>query len=307
MPRLAGVENRVVSEFAGREVAHIAADLNPASVTSFARKHRMTEFALFLSAFSVTVARFSNSDRFVLATPVSRRERPEQFRVVGLMVNTVPIIMDLRGNPTIGEVLRRTRAASLAALRRRAVPFHVLSSRLGVSGTGIQTVFNVMFGLDAVTGRLRLAGAQVAEASTPVTAAPFGLDVLVNSDSDHFKFKSIYSTRNFREQDVARLLSAFQRITCQVTADTPERRISDLVLPKQRASRRVAGSGRDAPAGRIEPSLLLRASCLADVLGFPAARTEPRVGLLAADDAEVAAGMLGNLAGRPRLRSAGPA
>lgn len=276
-------------DFAGGAASLLTGALRPASVSAFARSCRMSDFAVLLTAFGVTVGRLSGTERFVLATPISRRDRPEFASMVGLVLSTVPMVVDLTGNPTVDEVLRRTKAAVLAAVRRRTVPFHVLASRLGASGTSTQPVFDVMFGIEALTGRLRLPGARVERLPERVTRAPFGLDVLVEPAGDRFRLSGTYATRYMAESDLTRLLSAFEHVTGEIVTGSPERRMADLTLPGEpQARRRVLSPGPPPP---VEAAAMSRATRLADLVGQAGAAR--RVGLLVGADDDTVVGLLG--------------
>ncbi|MDQ2583572.1 non-ribosomal peptide synthetase [Saccharothrix yanglingensis] len=91
----------------------------------------VTPFMVLLAAFQVLLHRFSDSDDVVVAVPVDGRDAPGAYDVVTMLVNTVPLRADLRGDPRFSEVLDRTRREVSAAREHQAVPVERLAGALG--------------------------------------------------------------------------------------------------------------------------------------------------------------------------------
>jgi amino acid adenylation domain-containing protein len=90
---------------------------------AIAAGHGATLFMTLLAGVYATVRRFSGHTDLVIGVPVENRDRPELAEQVGLFVNTVPLRVDLAGEPGFATLLRRVRDATLGGLAHRDVPF----------------------------------------------------------------------------------------------------------------------------------------------------------------------------------------
>ncbi|WP_460444038.1 amino acid adenylation domain-containing protein, partial [Amycolatopsis cihanbeyliensis] len=91
----------------------------------------VTPFMVLLAAFQVLLHRFSDANDVVVGAPVADRDLPGAEAVVSMLVHTVPLRADLRGNPRFAEVLDQCREAVLAAHQHQAVPIERLAGALG--------------------------------------------------------------------------------------------------------------------------------------------------------------------------------
>jgi iturin family lipopeptide synthetase A len=96
-----------------------------AQVRRFSRDHGVTLFMTLLTVFAVTLRRFSGQDDLVIGTPVSNRPKGAED-VVGFFLNTLALRLDLAGDPSFAELLRRTRTTALDAYDHADVPFETV-------------------------------------------------------------------------------------------------------------------------------------------------------------------------------------
>lgn len=91
------------------------------------RLHRaaggLTPFMIAVAGYAALLGRWSGQSSVVVAMPVSGREEPELQGLVGFFVNTVPVRIDLDGDPSLAELLRHTRERCLEAFANASVPF----------------------------------------------------------------------------------------------------------------------------------------------------------------------------------------
>lgn len=90
---------------------------------ALAAGHGATLFMTLLAGVYATVRRFSGQTDLVIGVPVENRDRPELAEQVGLFVNTVPLRVDLAGEPGFATLLSRVRDATLGGLAHQDVPF----------------------------------------------------------------------------------------------------------------------------------------------------------------------------------------
>ena len=82
------------------------------------------------AAFDLLLARYAGAEDVLVGTPIAGRPHAELEGLVGFFVNTLVLRTDLRGNPTVRELLGRVRDMTLAAYEHAEVPFELLVEAL---------------------------------------------------------------------------------------------------------------------------------------------------------------------------------
>jgi amino acid adenylation domain-containing protein len=101
-----------------------------AGMHALARKEGVTLYMTLLAACATVLRWHTGQEDFVFGSPMGARERTELESMIGPFVNLLLIRLDLQGDPTFAELLRRTRNSMLEAHERRHVPFELLLERL---------------------------------------------------------------------------------------------------------------------------------------------------------------------------------
>jgi hypothetical protein len=115
------------------------------------QRDNTTLFMMLAAAWQMLLRYYMKQDDILVGTPHANRERPEVAGIPGFFVNTLVIRGDLTGNPTLAEVLRRTRDTALAAYAHHELPFDKLVEELRADGRDLPTpLFRVWFVLHNV-------------------------------------------------------------------------------------------------------------------------------------------------------------
>lgn len=87
-----------------------------ARVTDFCREHAVSLYTLTLSVYASTVGQWTRQHDLVFGTLAANRPRSELENVVGQLANTLPMRVDLTGDPTLPELLGRVARTSEEAI-----------------------------------------------------------------------------------------------------------------------------------------------------------------------------------------------
>lgn len=211
-------------------------------VRALARRERVSLFTVMLAAFQVLLHHWSGKDDFCVGSGVAGRGRPETDRMLGMVVNTVALRADLRGDPDFRELLGRVRTTTIGALEHQDVPFdRVVAALRPPRLPGRQPLCEVLFAFhDAPLRAVDLPGLKVEV--TPGIAngsAKFDLNVIAIPRAEQaigrpgrempgaVEFIWEYDRDLFDATTVARAAGAYERLLATVTAD-PGIRVSAL-------------------------------------------------------------------------------
>ena len=93
---------------------------------SLARRERVTVFMVLLAAFGILTAQTTGQDDLLLSVISANRDQNERHGLIGSFAKKVPLRLRLDGDPTVAEVIGRTRRAVLNALSAPDLPFEAL-------------------------------------------------------------------------------------------------------------------------------------------------------------------------------------
>ena len=119
-----------------------------ASLEAYSREQNATLFMTLLAAWQVLMYRYSGQDDIVVGTPVANRDAPELERVIGCLVNNIPLRGRLDGNPRFPNFLAQLKQTTLAAFDHRTLPFDKLVQALNPErSVNHAPIFQVFFTL----------------------------------------------------------------------------------------------------------------------------------------------------------------
>jgi amino acid adenylation domain-containing protein len=107
----------------------LGSDLSRA-IRAMAAREGTTSYSVLLTGFAAFLARISGQEDLVVGSPAAGRPAARFANVVGYFTNLVPLRVDLTGNPSFSELLRRTRERILEALELQDLPLPALVERL---------------------------------------------------------------------------------------------------------------------------------------------------------------------------------
>ncbi len=244
------------------------------------RRLGATPFMVCLAAYAAVLGQVSGQDDLAVGSPVGSRQPAETEKLIGLFVNTLVLRVDLKGDPSFAELLRRVRAAVLAAQAHGEVPFEKLVETLRPPrDLAYAPLVQVMLAFEESAGE-RPALAGLSAETFPLGAAVALFDVTLGLIAMDGGLKGWwdYNADLFDAATIERWAAAWERLLL-AAADEPDRRLSDLPFlsaaeRRQAADRRplsaLTGASPDAVGAALPPRDDIERSIAAiwcDVLG----------------------------------------
>ncbi|HEX8275245.1 MAG TPA: non-ribosomal peptide synthase/polyketide synthase [Longimicrobiaceae bacterium] len=189
-----------------------------------------TTFAVLLAGWQALLARWSGQDDVCVGTPVANRPRAELEGLVGFFVNTLVMRAELGGDPTVRELLARTRDAVVEAQEHQDVPFERVVEALGAGRSLRHTpLFQVLFTLQSALPEeaLRLDGVEMEALHTESGSAKFDLVLELADGGERIAGRAEYRAELWDADTVDRMLAHYAALLEGMAAD-PERRLSRI-------------------------------------------------------------------------------
>ncbi|MEU3957777.1 condensation domain-containing protein, partial [Streptomyces achromogenes] len=194
-----------------------------------------------LAAVCALLHRLTGQRDVCVGMPVSRRDDPALAEVVGMLVNTVPVRVDLPGETTFREALRRTGRAVADAVAHGDLPFDEIVRAADVPRGADTPLFRVLVGHERAGGpRADRTGPAVRELRPPFPTARYDLSYYFTEDADDAALSVEYRTALFDADRVERLLGHFRTLLTAALA-APDRPLAELPLLTPEEERETAG------------------------------------------------------------------
>ncbi|WP_143296421.1 non-ribosomal peptide synthetase, partial [Burkholderia pseudomallei] len=152
--------------------------------------------------------------------------------LIGFFVNTLALRLDLSSEPTVGELLKRTKAQVLSAQAHQDLPFDQVVERVKPPrSTAHPPLFQVMFVWQNMpAGELTIPGLTIRAVETPLQTAQFELTLSLQEAGDDIVGHLNYASALFDESTVRRYVTYWCRLLEGMTAGSANVSVARLPL-----------------------------------------------------------------------------
>ncbi|CAJ5230195.1 syringomycin synthetase [Burkholderia pseudomallei] len=201
-------------------------------VKRLSQRHGVTPYMTLLSSWAAALSRLSGQEEVVIGSPVAGRNRTEVEPLIGFFVNTLALRLDLSSEPTVGELLKRTKAQVLSAQAHQDLPFDQVVERVKPPrSTAHPPLFQVMFVWQNMpAGELTIPGLTIRAVETPLQTAQFELTLSLREAGDDIVGHLNYASALFDESTVRRYVTYWRRLLEGMTAGPANVSVARLPL-----------------------------------------------------------------------------
>ena len=227
-----------------------------AGLDRLARSRGATLFMTLLAGFAALLGRYTGRDDLAVGTPVAGRDRRETEPLIGLLVNTLVLRLDVAGDPELSALLKRAREATLAAYAHQEVPFERLVEELAPErSSGRPPLAQVMLVLqNAPSSPLELPGLAIRSAPVETATAKLELTCTFTGTERGLAGRLEYSRDLFEGATIERLAGHLARLLAGAAA-APRLRLSELPLLSAAERAQLLAWNRAVPEARPEATL----------------------------------------------------
>ncbi len=226
-----------------------------AALSAAARRAGVTVFMASLAAFAALAQRYGGDEDLQIGSGVANRTEPASRRLLGMVVNTVVLRVDLGGDPTVAELLRRVRRVALEAYANADAPIDAVVEALNPPRDASRSpLFNVLFSFhDSPRSGEYWHGLDVRLAQAlPNGTAKADLNVIGVDDHDGGMTFVWEHSDLFSDETADRLAGQHLAAMAQL-ASRPDARLSELdLLAAEERERLTSWSGLDRAGARTD-------------------------------------------------------
>ena len=191
----------------------------------------VTAFTVVAAALQVLLHRHSGQDDIAMGTVIAGRPRPECEPLIGPFANTVVLRLDLSGDPTFEEVLRRAGEMVRGAVAHQIVPFEKIVEAVNPPREDRRNpLFDVMLEFNSEAwDDLRIPGIRIAQRTAPSPVSRFPITLHVGEHDGAIHLRAVYERSLFTPGRIDQLLRQYE-LLLEAAATDPSIPISKLPL-----------------------------------------------------------------------------
>ena len=199
-----------------------------------------TLFMVLLAAFQWVLGRHAGQDEVAVGTGIANRNRKETEELIGFFVNTLVLRTDLRGGPSLRELLRKVREITLQAYAHQDVPFEKLVEELNPNrDLGQTALFQAMLAFqNAPSGTLEMPDLQVEEIAPEFDLAKFNVMLIVEAAGNTLHGELQFASDIYSRESMKQLLDHLELLLERAT-EQPDVPLTEISLLRAEERQRI--------------------------------------------------------------------
>ena len=113
-------------------------------INAFCKKNHFSVFSFFMALFSLYIGRVSNSDDFVIGTPILNRVNPKEKRTTGMFVNTAPVRVNLLNDETFSNFASSFSKKMMGILRHQKYSYNSILEDIRSNHKNVPNLYNIL-------------------------------------------------------------------------------------------------------------------------------------------------------------------
>ncbi|KAF9275373.1 hypothetical protein BGZ68_010837, partial [Mortierella alpina] len=194
------------------------------ALRTLSQKHEVTMFMTVLAAWSAVLSRLSGQDDVVIGNPSANRNHQQLEQLIGFIVSTLALRIDLSNDPSVGQLLGRVRKATIGAQEHQDIPFEQVVEIVNPPRRAdINPIFQVMFAWQSNdVGYLDLKNVEMSVEDIQHDVLKFDLELKLHEQDGEIVGGLNYSTALFDRETIDRHVGYLESMLRWMTTSTEE-------------------------------------------------------------------------------------
>lgn len=113
-------------------------------ISNFCTHKKISIFNFFMTALSIYIYKATNTNNFVIGTPILNRSNFNEKNTTGMFINIAPLLINLENNFTVSQILTKISADSMSLLRHQRYPYSEILKHVRKQDSNFPTLFNIL-------------------------------------------------------------------------------------------------------------------------------------------------------------------
>src|SRR5579859_1038489 len=204
---------------------------------SLSVQHGVTLFMTLLASWTALLCRCSGQEDILVGSVTAGRKTVGSEKLLGFFLNTIALRVNLGGDPTFQELLRRVRITTIDALTHEDVPLDQIVRELHPDREGVRhPLFRVLLSLEPSLPQIDSSW-DLTPIDVETGGSKFDLCLVIDDRPEGLSARMIYSTDLFEASTISRMLECWQTLLASVVAN-PEQQLSQIsIVPETQRQR----------------------------------------------------------------------
>ncbi|MGL4605905.1 MAG: amino acid adenylation domain-containing protein [Eubacteriaceae bacterium] len=196
----------------------------------FSKQNNTSVFSVMAIANSLLLKQYSGSDQFVIGVPYNAKPLPETVDMVGVFVNTLPVLFKPDSKQLFMDYLDTCKDNLISAFKHSLFSLEELSKNLSFERDPSRNpVFDVLFNFLEPQKNYDNASRSLCHLPLPVQQSAFDMAMEVISGEDTLDVHLQFSDKLFKPSTIDRMLEQYEQILTEICDVSRSTTIKDLM------------------------------------------------------------------------------
>lgn len=219
-----------------KDVKHIGGSINlnidvnlTKDIIQNSNIYKTSVYNYFLMVLNILLKKITRDTRVVIGTVTSGRNFREVQGIIGMFVNTIPLINYIYDDQTIEQLLNKITQNSFEAFSNEDFPYNELIKELPVDN-----LFNVMFTFqNSVQKKIEIDNSEIKGINIDIKKTPYPLTFIIFKEKPNlYKIKIEYQKELFDKDTIQQIGSEYLNILRLVTKDLSQN-VANIINEEQ--------------------------------------------------------------------------